>query len=204
MSFGQVRQLVGGSRLAAAVQAEEHRYVQLDQGTSPVVSWNEDKSQQLVHNKGFHASLDIRTAIPRPFLAYYPAIVNQSDINETINFIDGQNKISSFKTGHPTRYEELRTRDSYEPKDPKLYSCGTKQIELGEIALGRSGDKGGNLNVGFFPKNPCHWDWLRSYMTKDRIRQHIGADWDESFFIERVEFPHTLCISLFMEFWAAA
>ena len=33
--------MVGGSRLAAAVQAEEHWYVQLDQGTSPVFSWND-------------------------------------------------------------------------------------------------------------------------------------------------------------------
>jgi hypothetical protein len=132
----------------------------------------------------------MRTAIPRPFLAYYPAIVNQSDISETINFIDGPNKISTFGTGHPPRYEELDTRDNYDPKDPQLYTCDTKQIRLGDVALGRSGDKGGNLNVGFFPKNPRHWPWLQGYMTKDRMRQLIGADWHDSFFIERVEFPH--------------
>ncbi|CAI7586626.1 unnamed protein product [Penicillium pancosmium] len=144
----------------------------------------------LKHFSGFHASLDMRTAIPRPFLAYYPAIVSQSDINETINFVDGPNKISSFGTGHPARYEELGTRDTYDPKDPQTYTCDTKQIRLGDIALGRSGDKGGNLNVGFFPKSSCHWPWLRDYMTKDRMRQLIGTDWDDSFFIERVEFPH--------------
>ncbi|KAJ5739870.1 DUF1446 domain-containing protein [Penicillium manginii] len=144
----------------------------------------------LKHFSGFHASLDMRTAIPRPFLAYYPAIVNQSDISETINFIDGPNKISTFGTGHPPRYEELDTRDNYDPKDPQLYTCDTKQIRLGDVALGRSGDKGGNLNVGFFPKNPRHWPWLQGYMTKDRMRQLIGADWHDSFFIERVEFPH--------------
>ncbi|OQE21338.1 hypothetical protein PENSTE_c012G02101 [Penicillium steckii] len=144
----------------------------------------------LKHFSGFHASLDMRTAIPRPFLAYYPAIVNQSDINETINFIERSDKITSFKTGHPPSYEELGTRDSYDPPNPKLYTCDTKKINLGDIVLGRSGDKGGNLNVGLFPKDHPHWPWLRSYMTKDRMRQLVGDDWDDSFFIERVEFSH--------------
>lgn len=141
-------------------------------------------------NKGFHASLDMRTAIPRPFLAYYPAIVNQSDINETINFIDRPDKITTFKTGHPPSYEELNIRDSYDPPSPKIYTCGTKRMKMGDIVLGRSGDKGGNLNVGLFPKDHRHWPWLRSYMTKDRMRHLIGEDWHDSFFIERVEFAH--------------
>ena len=132
----------------------------------------------------------MRTAIPRPFLAYYPAIVNQSDINETINFIERSDKITSFMTGHPPSYEELGTRDTYDPPNPKLYTCDTKKIKLGDLVLGRSGDKGGNLNVGLFPKGHRHWPWLRSYMTQDRMRQLVGEDWDDSFFIERVEFSH--------------
>lgn len=132
----------------------------------------------------------MRTAIPRPFLAYYPAMVKQSEITETINFIDGLDKISSFGTGHPPRYEELGVRRNYDPEIAQIYTCDTKQMRLGDIALGRSGDKGGNLNVGFFPTNPTHWPWLRSYMTRERMRQLIGKDWHTSFFIERVEFPH--------------
>ncbi|KAJ5144624.1 DUF1446 domain-containing protein [Penicillium atrosanguineum] len=144
----------------------------------------------LKHFSGFHASLDMRTAIPRPFLAYYPAMIKQSDINETINFIDGFDKIPSFGTGHPPRYEELGIRDNYDPKNPQMYTCNTRQMRLGDIALGRSGDKGGNLNVGFFPTNPAHWPWLQGYLTRERMRQLLGKDWHDSFFIERVEFPH--------------
>ncbi|KAJ6104080.1 DUF1446 domain-containing protein [Penicillium sp. IBT 18751x] len=144
----------------------------------------------LKHFSGFHASLDMRTAIPRPFLAYYPAIIKQSETNETINFIDGLDKISSFGTGHPPRYEEFGVRHNYDPEDPQQLAGDTKKVRLGDIALGRSGDKGGNLNVGFFPTNPDYWPWLRNYMTRDRMRQLLGKDWHESFFIERVEFPH--------------
>jgi hypothetical protein len=132
----------------------------------------------------------MRTAIPRPFLAYYPAIIKQSQINEKINFIDGPDTIHSFETGQPPRYEELGIRESYDARDPHTFSDDTRQIRLGDIALGRSGDKGGNLNIGLFPTNPAHWPWLRDYMTKDRVRQLIGKDWHDSYFIERVEFPH--------------
>lgn len=134
--------------------------------------------------------MDLRTASPLPFLAYYPALIKQSDITEAINFVEGPNEIRSFETGHPPRYEELGVRESYDPKDPQVFKGPSKQIRLGDIALARSGDKGGNLNVGFFVMNPAHWPWIRSFMTKDRMRQLIGKDWNDSFFIERVEFPH--------------
>lgn len=136
--------------------------------------------------------MDFRTAIPRPFLAYYPALIKQSDIHETINFVDGPgpDSIQSFDTGHPPQYEEAPAiRDNYDPEAPQSFSGPSKPLRLGDIALGRSGDKGGNLNCGLFATNPAHWPWLRSFMTRDCMRELIGEDWDDGFFIERVEFP---------------
>lgn len=144
---------------------------------------------ELTSNLGFHSSMDMRTAIPRPFLAYYPALIKQYDIDEKINFIDGPTTIKSFETGHPPRYEELGIRESYDPREPQIYTGESERMRLGDVALGRSGDKGGNLNVGFFPVNPTHWPWLRDYLTANRMRQLLGTDWNDSYFIERVEFP---------------
>lgn len=152
----------------------------------------------LIDVPGFHTALDMRTAIPRPFLAYYPAVIAQSSINETINFIDGSEKISSFDTGHPPQYSSadiVNVRESYDPEpepEPESNSSSkAKPTRLGTLALGRSGDKGGNLNVGLFPttNSAAHWSWLRRYMTISRMRELIGEDWDESYYIERVEFP---------------
>ncbi|KNG80798.1 hypothetical protein ANOM_010317 [Aspergillus nomiae NRRL 13137] len=143
----------------------------------------------LKHFSGFHASPDARTAVPRPFLAYYPAIINQSDINEKINILDGQSKTASFDIPRPSQYELLKPRESYDPVTPTIYNGPTKDIRLGDIALARSGDKGANLNFGIFVSNPAHWEWLRSSMTISRMRDLLGDDWDDSFSIERVEFP---------------
>ncbi|KAE8368015.1 hypothetical protein BDV27DRAFT_142272 [Aspergillus caelatus] len=144
----------------------------------------------LKHFSGFHASSDMRTAFPRPFIAYYPAIINQSDINEQVNILDGQSKTTSFGIPRPMQYEPLQPRESYDPVSPTVYNGPTKEIRLGDIALARSGDKGANLNFGIFVSNPTYWEWLRSFMTISRMRHLLGDDWDDSFSIERVEFPH--------------
>lgn len=111
-----------------------------------------------------------------------------------INFIDSPDSITSFPTGHPANYEPLRPRASYDYNAPEqdCLQSPTKSMRLGDIALARSGDKGANLNFGLFVPDPKHWTWLRAYMSRQRIRDMMAADddWDESFLVERVEFPH--------------
>ncbi len=155
---------------------------------------------------GFHSTLDMRTAIPRPFLAYYPALIAQSDLNEEINLLNTDSTITTLNTGHPTVYAPLQQRESYDPRaaeshnhsSPNPSSSPTKRVKLGDIALARSGDKGGNLNIGFFiPRLPerdkekelASQSWLRQYLTISRMRTLLGSDWRDEYFIERVEFP---------------
>ncbi|KAJ4265317.1 hypothetical protein NW762_004602 [Fusarium torreyae] len=148
------------------------------------------KDISLKHFSGFHASLDTRTAVPKPFLAYYPALVSQEDIKETINFVQGGTAVASHDTGHPPKYKGLDARNSYDHHVETAFPGPTKSLRLGDIVLGRSGDKGSNLNFGLFVVNPAHWKWLQSYMTIARVRKLLGKDWRDTFFIERVEFPH--------------
>lgn len=138
--------------------------------------------------------MDFRTAQPIPFLAYYPAIVEQAEIDETINFVDSSESIHSYNTGHPPRYAKLGPREDYDPLEPLKTEGSFMQVRLGDVALSRSGDKGGNLNVGFFPKEHKYWPWLRSYMTKERMKQIMGHDYKDEFLIERVEFPRITAV----------
>ena len=41
---------------------------------------------------------------------------------------------------------------------------------LGRICGARSGDKGGNANVGIWTRDPAAYPWLRDYLTVDRLR----------------------------------
>ncbi|KAL4985401.1 hypothetical protein BDW68DRAFT_145096 [Aspergillus falconensis] len=167
----------------------------------------------LKHFSGFHSTLDMRTAIPRPFLAYYPALIPQSDLDEKINILNDDNTITSLETGHPPVYALLQPRENYDPPSlstesqeyKTLFNGPTKRVKLGDIALARSGDKGGNLNIGFFVPSslPASSNtdtqreqrqkdstlWLRHYLTTSRMRALLGSDWRDEYFIERVEFP---------------
>jgi hypothetical protein len=41
---------------------------------------------------------------------------------------------------------------------------------LGRICGARSGDKGGNANVGIWTRDPAAYPWLRDYLTVGRLR----------------------------------
>ena len=62
-------------------------------------------------------------------------------------------------------------------------------MPLGNIVIGRSGDKGPNVNMGLFTDRPEIWDWLRSFLTLEKMKELVGGDWKPDFKIERVEFP---------------
>ncbi|KAH8660444.1 hypothetical protein BX600DRAFT_523398 [Xylariales sp. PMI_506] len=144
----------------------------------------------LKHFSGYHSSLDTRIMIPRPYLAYYPALWRQSDLHEQCHFVDENGKTESFDAPGPTMFESLSERDSYETKSPMdLAKEEVRKVRLGDIALGRSGDKGANLNFGLFVHTCEEWDWLRSYMSITKAQELLGEDWQSGFSIERVEFP---------------
>jgi hypothetical protein len=47
----------------------------------------------------------------------------------------------------------------------------TRRVPLGLVCGARSGDKGGNANVGLWTRHPAAYPWLRDYLTVDRLRE---------------------------------
>ncbi len=43
--------------------------------------------------------------------------------------------------------------------------------------------------MGLFTDRPEIWEWLRNFLTLDRMKKLVGRDWKPEFKIERVEFP---------------
>lgn len=143
---------------------------------------------------GFHSSLDQRSAIPRPYLAYYPALWHQSDLVERVHLVDPVGTTHSFSTSKPPKFAEVSERQSYDTKSFTNIDIEHRKIRLGDVALGRSGDKGANLNFGLFVHTPAEWDWLRSYMSRAKVQELIGDEWKSEFSIERVEFPRIFAV----------
>ncbi|KAL1645021.1 hypothetical protein SLS58_004092 [Diplodia intermedia] len=167
----------------------------------------------LRHFHGFHNSLDMRTAVPKPYLAFYPAVWPQSALAETAHIISSTSTgttttVVSHPAGHPPVYEPLAQRESYDAAPSPASSSSseqqqqqpTRRIRLGDIALARSGDKGANLNVGIYirsspsssttaPQQQRQWDWLRSFLSRERMWELLGGDARRDVHrVERVEF----------------
>ncbi|KAJ4292789.1 hypothetical protein N0V90_009452 [Kalmusia sp. IMI 367209] len=164
------------------------------------------------HFSGFHSTSDHRTAIPKPYISYYPAIYPQSQLKTSINILS-QSVVglltTTISTTPPPKFEALSKRASYESNNPfPLDTWGqTISARLGDVVLARSGDKGGNANIGFFIptalpsayalESPLYgqcWDWLRSTLTINKLKEMMGESWDDSFYVERVEFPKILAV----------
>jgi len=101
-----------------------------------------------------------------------------------------------FIVGPPKQTERIQGREDYGPTEPvDLASFGeTVMAPLGDIALGRSGDKGANVNCGIFvpaqdDPNGEKWNWLRTIMTKQQMQKMMGSDWKDWYHIERCEMP---------------
>lgn len=147
------------------------------------------------HFSGFHLSLDMRTAVPRSYLAFYPALTEQEALAETITLLgkDGEDA-KTESAGHPSRYQafDAGQRENYETANPvPLAEFGpTRKIKLGDVLLARSGDKGANVNIGFFMRDPSarHYSWLCSWLTRGRMVELMARDWREEFHVERMEF----------------
>lgn len=93
--------------------------------------------------------------------------------------------------GSPSKFAKLGLRADYDTTDPKSISTfgPMRHTRLGDIVLGRSGDKGANLNVGFAVREADEWEWLRSTLDHKEMQRLMGDEWDDSFKLERVELP---------------
>ncbi|EXJ90167.1 hypothetical protein A1O3_03236 [Capronia epimyces CBS 606.96] len=181
-------QLAGTAQIRVFAQAQQQATLYL---LLRALMWH-----GMQHFSGAHGSMDFRTALPRPYLGYYPAILEQSLLDEGVFVLSKDATADNLQgvnhsAGHNSVTEPVGRRANYEPTNPvPLASFSeTQTLPLGTIVQGRSGDKGANVNLGLFVQTDEEWDWLRSLLTSDQLKKLIGLDWKDEYAIERVELP---------------
>ncbi|CAN9201082.1 unnamed protein product [Alternaria alternata] len=140
---------------------------------------------------------DVRQAEGKPYYEYHPSLLPQSAVKQRVHCIwDGETS-SGFQDGKrtldiplaPTFQDYSRQQPSYETHSPiPLAHFGpTVRLPLGSIVLGRSGDKCSDANVGFFVRHDDEWEWLRSFLTIDKIKELLGPEEYKGKKIDRFE-----------------
>ncbi|KAH8602080.1 hypothetical protein B0O99DRAFT_588305 [Bisporella sp. PMI_857] len=133
---------------------------------------------------------DMRQAEGKPYYEYWVTLLPQSDLNHQVHLLYDDERIIRLDPP-PITKEYPRQQPSYETENPvDLSAFGeTVRAPLGYIVLGRGGDKASDCNNGFFVRHDDEWDWLRSMLTIDKIKELLGPEEYKGKPIDRFEIP---------------
>ncbi len=127
-----------------------------------------------------------------PAIMHWPALVSNQHIQQTVH-IDGE----SIGVAAPTEVSDhVRIAVESQPM-PSLPESKNARVPFGKAFATRSGDKGGNANLGVWAKTPPAYVFLSEYLTIDRLKQLL-ADLNE-YEIERYELPNLLAINFYIK-----
>jgi hypothetical protein len=103
-----------------------------------------------------------------PYGVYWPALVPSELVEHRVVF-EGQT------IDVPPVIPPANARPADVPAPPRVAAPGgpTERLPLGTVCGARSGDKGGNANVGVWARNAAAYAWLEQTLTVDRFRQLV-------------------------------
>jgi hypothetical protein len=102
-----------------------------------------------------------------PYGVYWPALVDRSEVDEVVVDHDGTRTRIDQTAGSP---DAAVGDPDVDGPEPTIALEPTRRVPLGTIAGARSGDKGGNANIGLWGRTPEAAAWLAQWLTEDRVR----------------------------------
>lgn len=107
------------------------------------------------------------------FGTYWPGLLRQDVLDHVVTHADGRVEhidppTQTVAPAPPAGSESVTAGDAVAEGGERA-PAGVP-IVLGEIVDARSGDKGGDANVGLWVRDPVHWPWLRDHLDVAWIR----------------------------------
>jgi hypothetical protein len=147
---------------------------------------------------GFHTTTPPVSA--SAYGVYWPALVPAGVVTQEVHLPDGSSRVVPRTAGA----HEMTAAFSAAPAPEALAEAGAADsddelvgaltdIPLGRLCGARSGDKGGDANVGLWAVSPRAYAWLRRHLTTQRFRELLteAADLD----VDRYELPNLLALN---------
>ena len=113
---------------------------------------------------------------------YWPALVPAGVVDHVVVLPDGSRRVITPPQARSVPATPAPTPAAPVPaggadpggRPPRTPPIGpTRRGPLGRVCAARSGDKGGNANVGVWTPGAAAFGWLRDYLTIDRFRELI-------------------------------
>lgn len=129
-----------------------------------------------------------RMTKPRPRIDYWPALLPMSAVPHRVVLDDGRTISIAPSSITETAPQPAHPEPDATASGGAAGDTGSRRLPLGTLAFARSGDKGGNSNVGIWVNDDKAWPWLRQTLTTSQLRT-LAPELAE-LEIVRHEFPH--------------
>ncbi|MBN9686220.1 MULTISPECIES: acyclic terpene utilization AtuA family protein [unclassified Corallococcus] len=127
-----------------------------------------------------------------PFGVYTPGYVDARKVPHVAVLPDGR-RIDVHPTEETRRLEPVPAPSLPAP----LLGGPTRRVPLGQVALARSGDKGGDANIGVWVRTDAAWSWLAHTLTEERLRTLLPEARDLK--VQRHVFPNLRALNFIIE-----
>ncbi|WP_028934862.1 acyclic terpene utilization AtuA family protein [Pseudonocardia spinosispora] len=137
---------------------------------------------------GFHT-----TTPPTPETAYgvyWPALVPSEHVTQEAVLPDGTRRTIPHTPHTPSQPRESGNSSE---RVGEFVSGPTERAPLGNVCAARSGDKGGNANVGLWTRTAEEYDWLRAHLTEAKLRELLPEA--DKLAIQRYELPNLYALN---------
>lgn len=118
---------------------------------------------------GFHTTTP--PTAESAFGIYRPAAVPRSAVTHTVVLPDGSRRVIPDPPTTPSVVPVTSRSGDVTPQ-----RGATRKVPLGRLCGARSGDKGGDANIGVWARTDKAYEWLRGYLDEQRVREVLGAE----------------------------
>ncbi|MGI5162962.1 acyclic terpene utilization AtuA family protein [Spirillospora sp. CA-253888] len=129
-----------------------------------------------------------------PYGVYRPAFVPNGDVEHVAVLPDGERRViaaAAVTAEIPGGEQEHRPPPAADDSGP------TARVPLGRVAGARSGDKGGDANIGVWARTDAQWAWLQGFLTTERLAGLLPETREHA--VTRHVLPHLRAVNFVVE-----
>jgi hypothetical protein len=143
---------------------------------------------------GFHTTTP--PTAESAFGVYRAAAVPRTAVVHTVVLPDGERRTVGDP---PTAVGAPAVASPPAAAAPRPETTGpTVRLPLGTIVGARSGDKGGDANIGLWTRTDAEYAWLRSFLTVERARDLLGKE-SANLELQIYEFPNLRALNVVVQ-----
>ncbi|MFD0689247.1 acyclic terpene utilization AtuA family protein [Actinomadura fibrosa] len=127
-----------------------------------------------------------------PYGVYKPAFVANEEIEHVAVLPDGSRVVIA-----PAPETAAIVEAPHEAPVARAEEGSTVRVPLGRVAGARSGDKGGDANIGVWARTDAQWRWLEPFLTVERLGELLPETRDHA--VRRYVLPNLRAVNFVVE-----